>query len=59
MTYFNEFHRITTEKCLQEIAASKSLKLDSATEVQRMQQMHREIAERYPEEATYINQPKY
>lgn len=51
MTYFNEFHRITTEKCLQEIAASKSLKLDYKVELQRAQQMHREIAERYPNEA--------
>ena len=31
--------------------ASKRLKLDYATELQRMQQMHREIAERYPNEA--------
>ena len=51
MTYFNEFHRITTERCLQAIAASKNLPLDSAIELQRMQQMHREIAERYPNEA--------
>lgn len=31
--------------------ASKHLKLDYETELQRMQQMHREIAERYPNEA--------
>lgn len=51
MTYLNEFHRITTERCLQIMEASKHLKLDYATELQCMQQMHREIAERYPHEA--------
>lgn len=50
MTYINEFHRQTTEQCLKYIAASKNLKLDSVTEVRRMQQMHRGIAERYPNE---------
>ena len=51
MTYLNEFHRITTERGLQIMEASKHLKLDYATELRRAQQMHREIAERYPNEA--------
>lgn len=51
MPYFNEYHRITTERCQQIIAASKSLQLDYSTELARAQQMHREIAERYPNEA--------
>lgn len=50
MTFINDFHRETVEKCKKIIAASKSLKLDSQKEVMHMKEMHRQIALRYPHE---------
>ena len=50
MTYLNDFHRITTEQCLKELATWKTLPLDSKAEVQHMQRMHQMIAARYPNE---------
>lgn len=50
MTYLNDFHRITTEQCLKELATFKTLPLNSEAEVRHIQQMHREIAARYPGE---------
>lgn len=54
MTYLNEFHKITIERCLKEIAASKSLELNYSTELNRAQQMHKEIAQRYPNEPYFL-----
>lgn len=50
MTYLNDFHRITTEQCLKELATFKTLPLNSEAEVRHIRQMHREIATRYPGE---------
>ena len=50
MTYLNDFHRITTEQCLKELATFKTLQLDSEAEARHIQQMHHEIAARYPGE---------
>ena len=48
MTYFNQFHKESVERCLRKIAQSKSLQLNSDEEIHKMQQMHQELRVLYP-----------
>jgi len=48
MTYFNQFHKESVERCLRKIAQSKSLHLNAEEEVQKMQKMHQELRLLYP-----------
>ena len=43
MTYFNQFHKESVERCLRKIAQSKSLHLNAEEEVEKMQKMHQEL----------------
>lgn len=51
MTYLNRFHQESVERCLKKIAESKSLQMNYEEEVQKIREMHRQIAQRYPKEA--------
>ena len=46
--YLNEFHRQSTERCLQINAQLRSLQINCEEEVQKIKQMHDEIDRRYP-----------
>ena len=48
MTYLNTFHKESVERCLKKIAQSKSLPMNCKEEVQKIKEMHKEIANRYP-----------
>ena len=48
MTYLNQFHRESVERCLKKVAQSKSLQLNCEEESKKAQEMHRRISKLYP-----------
>ena len=52
MTYLNRFHQESVERCLRTVAASKSLQINCEEEVRKIREMHRQIAQRYPKDAS-------
>lgn len=48
MNYLNSYHKESVERCLKKIALSKSLPMNCKEEVQKIKEMHKEIAIRYP-----------
>ena len=49
MEYLNEFHRISTERKLKEMADWEKQPVDIEAEVRRHAKMHEELARLYPE----------
>ena len=48
MTYLNQFHRESVERCLKKVAQSKFLQLNCEEESKKAQEMHRRISKLYP-----------
>lgn len=46
--YLNQFHKESTERCFKELEEQKKLPLNSKEEVQKHLEMHKRIAENYP-----------
>ena len=51
MTYINQFHKESVERCLRKIALSKTLQLNCEEESLKAKEMHKRIARLYPVKA--------
>ena len=54
MTYLNQYHRESIERCLKKVAQSKSLQLNCEEESKKAQEMHKRISRLYNEDDLYV-----